>query len=87
MCERGMNGRDNHWLSCLSDIKCCDVQLITEIPFTGTGDTTYFADDYTITTCTDSSGVSETIGSPVRHLICFYLQPSLSSESRLHKQL
>ncbi|DBB00425.1 TPA: hypothetical protein ACH3X3_002146 [Trebouxia sp. C0006] len=38
--------------------------LITEIPFTGTGDTTYFADDYTITTCTDSSGVSETIGSP-----------------------
>ncbi|KAL0022292.1 hypothetical protein WJX79_005985 [Trebouxia sp. C0005] len=38
--------------------------LITEIPFTGTGDTTYYADDYTITTCTDSSGSSETVGSP-----------------------
>ncbi|DBB00879.1 TPA: hypothetical protein ACH3X1_000798 [Trebouxia sp. C0004] len=38
--------------------------LIIEIPFTGTGDTTYYADDYTITTCTDSSGISETIGSP-----------------------
>ena len=81
------NGRDNCWLSCLSDIRFCVAQLITEIPFTGTGDTTYFADDYTITTCTDSSGVSETIGSPVKHLICFLSQTSLSSEWCLHEQL
>ena len=42
------------------------MQLITQIPFAGTGDTTTYADDYTITTCTDSSG-TDTVGSPVRH--------------------
>lgn len=44
------------------------MQLITEIPFTGTGDTTSYADDYTIKTCTDAPSTSETLGSPVwRH--------------------
>ena len=75
-------GRDNCWLSFLSDIRFCVVQLITEIPFTGTGDTTYYADDYTITTCTDSSGISETIGSPVSHLTCLQSSASPSSELR-----
>ena len=65
------SGSQKCWVSYLSDIRSCVVQLITEIPFTGTGDTTYYADDYTITTCTDSSGISETVGSPVRHLIIF----------------
>ncbi len=80
------NGRQRCWLSSLSDIRFCVVQLITEIPFTGTGDTTYYADDYTITTCTDSSGISETIGSPVRHLICCQSQACLSSDLHLHKE-
>lgn len=45
------------------------MQLITQIPFTGTGDTTNYADDYLIKTCTHSSGAVETVGSPVRHVV------------------
>ena len=46
------------------------MQLITQIPFTGIGDTTNYADDYLIKTCTHSSGSVETVGSPVRLLAC-----------------
>ena len=46
------------------------MQLITQIPFMGTGDTTNYADDYLIKTCTHSSGGVETVGAPVRLLAC-----------------
>lgn len=45
---------------------CVCVQLITELPFTGTGDTLEYANDYHITTCTGASSVADTVGSPVR---------------------
>ena len=46
------------------------MQLITEIPFTGTGDTTNYADDYLIKTCTGASNTIESVGSPVRIFKC-----------------
>ena len=35
------------------------------LPYQGVGDTTYYNNDYNVTTCTGQSTVSETQGSPV----------------------
>ena len=35
------------------------------LPYQGVGDTTYYNNDYNVTTCTGQSTVTETQGSPV----------------------
>lgn len=52
-------------LLCTAAYRCVQLQLITELPFTGTGDTLEYANDYHITTCTGASSVADTVGSPV----------------------